>query len=528
MKEWILTTDHKRIGVFYLIGSIAAFCVAGLMALLIRTELGAIGPTLTEDPNVYNVWLYFHGAAMILGFQIPALTGFLANWAVPIMLGAPDMAFPRVNALSVWLYWMGILLALATFVIPDSPDVMWTGYPPYSVITEGNTALYSLTVLIMGFSSIVGGINIMCTVIYCRAKGMQYNQFNIMVWTTMGANLLQLVFVPVLGSAVMLLLFDKYLGTNFFNPASGGDVLIYENLFWFYSHPAVYVILLPFLGIAYEIIATFARNRIFNYNMVVYGGVCGTTLLSTDVWAHHAYAAGLPDYVRMFMTITTLLISVPVGLLMIGMVATMWNGAIRFTTPMLFALSVIFLFLIGGLTGIPNAMASVDHAIHDGYFIMAHFHYVMAMAGTAAIFGSVYYYLPKMTGKMYNEAMGKAGFWLLFIGFNVTFYPLFEIGIEGMARRYYDYSQFPQFESAQHLATMGSYVIAVGFLITLVTWIHCWVAGEKCTDPNPWKSQSIEFTNTEVIPGPGNFPVQPVISPDWSPYNYGGTTKQDD
>ena len=515
MKEWIFTTDHKRVGILYLFGSLAAFVVAGTMALLIRTELMSVGPTVTEDPNVYNVWLYFHGAAMILGFQIPALTGFLANWAAPIMLGAPDMAFPRVNALSVWLYWVGILLALATFVVPDSPDVMWTGYPPYAVTTETNTALYSLTVIIMGFSSIVGGINLMCTVFFCRAKGMQYNQFNIFVWTTMAANVLQLVFIPVLGSAVMLLMFDKYLGTNFFNPAGGGDVLIYENLFWFYSHPAVYVILLPFLGITYEMIATFAKNRIFFFFLVVYPGVWGVALLSTDVWVHHAYAAGLPDYIRMAQTITTLLISVPVGLLMIGLVATMWNGA-------------IFLFLIGGLTGIPNAMASVDHGIHDSYFIMAHFHYVMALAGTSAIFGSIYYYFPKMTGKMYKEGMAKIGFWLFFIGVNMVFFPLFEIGIEGMPRRYYDYSQFPQFEGIQHFATIGAYVLATGVAINFITWIHGWVAGEKVDNPNPWGSKSLEFTDTDVIPGPGNFKVQPVISPEWSPYNYGGTTKHDD
>ena len=518
-KQWLFTTDHKRIGVFYLIGSIAAFAVAGIMALLIRTELMSIGPTVTDDPNWYNVWLYFHGAAMILGFQIPALTGFLANWAVPIMIGAKDMAFPRVNALSVWLFWMGIILALLTFVVPNPPDVMWTGYPPYSVVTDANTSLYSFTVLIMGFSSIVGGVNLLCTVIFMRAEGIHYGNLNMFTHATMAANVLQLIFVPVLGSAVTLLLFDKYLGTNFFNPSNGGDVLIYQNLFWFYSHPAVYVILLPFLGICFDIIATFAKNSIFNYKATVYAGVWGVAMLSGDVWIHHAYVAGMPDWIRMGMTITTLMISVPVGLMMIGMIGTLWNGAAEYKTPMLYASSVIFFFLIGGMTGIPNAMASIDFAISDTYFIMAHFHYVMAISGSLAIFGSVYYYLPKLCGKMYSEALGKLSFWVLFVGFNLTFFPLFKIGVEGMSRRYYDYQQFPQFESTQFISTIGSYVIAVGALIMIVSWLHAVIAGEPAK-ANPWDSMSLEFSHTELIPGPGNFLTPPVLPEGWTPYSY--------
>src|SRR3989337_2027676 len=358
LKEWIFTIDHKRIGILYLIGSLAAFAVAGLMALLIRIELGSLGPTLTSNPGTYNVWLYFHGAAMILAFQIPALTGFLANYLVPLMIGARDMAFPRLNALSLWLYWAGIIVALLTFVIPDPPDVMWTGYPPYSLITGGNTALYVFTVHLMGFSSIVGGINLLTTIFYMRAPGMKLNKLTIFVWCTLGAFVLQLIFIPVLAAAVTTLLFDKYLGTHFYDPANGGDVLLYQNLFWFYSHPAVYVILLPFMGISFDIIATFARNSIFNYKVAVWS-VLAFIPLGADVWTHHIFVAGLPNWVRVIMTFTTLLISLPFGLLMISMMMTLYKGSIEYKTPMVWVTGMFFMLLIGGLTGIPNALSAI-------------------------------------------------------------------------------------------------------------------------------------------------------------------------
>jgi len=272
IREWIFTTDHKRVGILYLIGSMLAFVIAGIMAMLIRIELSTVGPTITSDPSQYNVWLYFHGAAMILGFQIPALTGFFANYLIPLMIGAKDVAFPRINALSVWLFYAGMTIILMTFLIPDPPDIMWTGYPPYSIITHSNTAFYTFAILLLGFASILGGVNFLTTVTFMRAPGIGWNKLNIFVWATLGAFVLQLIFVPVLGTAVT---FDKYLGTHFFDPSAGGDVLIYQNLFWFYSHPAVYVIFLPFIAIIYEIFATFARNRVFNYKMVVYGGIGG-------------------------------------------------------------------------------------------------------------------------------------------------------------------------------------------------------------------------------------------------------------
>jgi len=518
LKEWIFTTDHKRVGVLYLIGSLAAFGVAGVMALLMRWELTSIGPTITSNPSTYNVWLYAHGAVMILGFQIPALTGFFANYCIPLMIGAKDVAFPRLNAFSVWLFYVGILLAILTFFIPDPPDVMWTGYPPYSTITSGNTAFYTFTVLILGFASILGGVNFLTTIAYMRAPGMTWNKLNIFVWCIVAAFILQLIFVPVLGTAVTLISFDKYLGTSFFDPARGGDVLIYQNLFWFYSHPAVYVIFLPFIGVVYEIVATFARNRVFNYKMVVYGGIFGIVGLSGVVWVHHLYVTGMADWIRIGQMVTTLLISVPVGFTVIGLVGTLYKGSISFETPMLYALGVIFLFLIGGLTGIPLAITSLTLHLSDTYYVVGHFHYVMAVAGTFSIFGGVYYWFPKITGRMYSEALGKLGFWITFAGTNIVFWIMMDIGVKGMPRRYFDYAHFPQFENAHQWMTGGAALIGVGFALAVINWIVGAAKGAKASD-NPWGSQSLEWT-TQTPPPPGNWKDVPTIREEWDPYAY--------
>jgi len=496
LKEWIFTTDHKRVGILYLIGSIAAFGVAGIMALLMRAELSSIGPTITSNPSNYNVWLYAHGAVMILGFQIPALTGFFANYCIPLMIGAKDVAFPRVNALSVWLFYVGIILALLTFVIPDPPDVMWTGYPPYSTISTGNTAIYTFTVLILGFASIIGGVNFLTTVAYMR----------------------QLIFVPVLGTAVTLISFDKYLGTHFFDPTAGGDVLTYQNLFWFYSHPAVYVIFLPFIGVIYEIVTTFAKNPPFNYKMVVYGGIFGIVGLSGEVWVHHLYTSGMADWIRIGMMVTTLMISVPVGLMVIGLAGTLYKGSITFETPMLYALGVMFLFLIGGLTGIPLAVTSLTVHLSRSYYVVGHFHYVMAVAGTFAIFAGVYYWFPKFTGRMYNEFWGKLGFWITFAGTNIVFWTMMDIGVKGMPRRYYDYSHMPQFEGAHQLMTFGAVILGIGFVIALINWIVGAIKGPKAGE-NPWGSKSLEWTTVSPPPH-GNWPQPPVLEENWSPYAY--------
>ncbi|MBF0142404.1 MAG: cbb3-type cytochrome c oxidase subunit I [Magnetococcales bacterium] len=524
LKEWIFTTDHKRIGILYLIGSVAAFAVAGIMALLIRVEQSSLGPTVfgsIEDAgNHYNTFLYFHGAAMILGFLIPGLTGFAANYFLPLMIGAKDVAFPRINALSVWLFWAGIVMALLTFLVPDGPDVMWTGYPPYSIKTGANTAFYVFTVHLMGFASILGAVNFLVTVIYMRAPGMGWNQLNMFVWSTVTAFIIQLVFVPVLAAAVTMLLFDKYLGTNFFNPDLGGDVLLYQNLFWFYSHPAVYVILLPALGILFEIVSTMSKNPIFNYKAAVYGGMWGIVLISGEVWVHHLYVSGMPNWIRIGQMVSTLLISVPVGLLTISLFGTLFRGAITYNVSMTYAVSCLFLFLIGGLTGIPLAMTALDLHLSETAFVHAHFHYIMGIFAAFSVFAAVYHWFPKMTGKIANERTGKIGFWFNFIGVNVTFIPLFKIGVEGMPRRYFDYQMFPQFETYHMIAMVGALLIAVGIAITILNWIMSAAKGERAPE-NPWNSASLEWTHCPSPPGPGNFPKDVVVTADWTPYDYG-------
>jgi cytochrome c oxidase subunit 1 len=531
LKEWIFTTDHKRIGVIYLVGSMAAFVVAGLMALGIRIEQFAPGESgvinyfvldfakSMPTGTAYNVALYFHGAAMILAFLIPGLTGFAANYFVPLMIGAPDVAFPRINALSVWLFWAGIVVALMTFFIPDKPDVMWTGYPPYSVTTTANTAAYVFTVHLIGFSSILGAVNFLVTIIYMRAPGMGWNQLNIFVWTTFAAFMIQIVFVPVLAAAVTLLLLDKYVGTGFFNPAQGGDVLLYQNLFWFYSHPAVYVIFLPAVGLLFEIVATQAKNHVFNYKTAVWGGIIGILVITGEVWVHHLYIAGMPDWLRIGMMVSTLLISVPVGLLLISLWGTMWNGAITYTVAMWYAVACLFLILVGGLTGIPLAITSMTVHLSETSFVHAHFHFIMGLMATFAVFASVYYWFPKMTGRSADSGIAKIAFVLKLIGTQLTFWPLFIIGVEGMPRRYWNYEMFPQFEPYHHMATYGAFTIAAGVVLMLVGWIYSAFKG-PVVGLNPWGSKSLEWTHTESPPGPGNFKKPVTVSSTWTPYDY--------
>ena len=521
-KEWVFTTDHKRIGVMYLVGSMAAFAVAGIMALLIRGEQYGLGPDLianADSGTTYNTWLYFHGAVMILAFLIPGLTGFAANYFLPLMIGARDVAFPRINAFSVWLFFAAIILALVSLVIPDTPDIMWTGYPPYSVVSASNTSFYVFTVHLLGFSSILGAVNFLVTVIYMRAPGMGWNQLNVFVWTTVAAFVLQLIFIPVLAAAVTLLLFDKYLGTHFYDPTEGGDVLLYQNLFWFYSHPAVYVIFLPAVGILMEVIATMSKNTVFNYKAAVYGGIWGIIGIGGIVWVHHLYIAGMPDWLRIGMMVTTLLISVPVGLLVLSMWGTLWKGAITYNVAMLYAVACLYLVLIGGLTGIPLALPVMTLHLSETSFVHAHFHFIMALFSAFALFSGIYYWFPKMTGRLADSKLAHVSFWLNFIGVNVTFWPLFIIGYEGMPRRYWDYQMFPQFEPYHQVATYGAWMVAIGMALQFYNFIYSAINGPKA-EANPWKSKSLEWTHCPNPPGPGNFPEDVVLDADWTPYNY--------
>ncbi|MBF0124706.1 MAG: cbb3-type cytochrome c oxidase subunit I, partial [Magnetococcales bacterium] len=386
------------------------------------------------------------------------------------------------------------------------------------VQTAGNTAFYVFTVHLLGFSSILGAVNFLVTVIYMRAPGMTWFKLNMFVWGTVTAFVIQLIFVPVLAAAVTMLLFDKYLGTHFFDPAQGGDVLLYQNLFWFYSHPAVYVIFLPAMGIFYEIMATMTKNRIFNYKGAVYGMI-GIVLVSGEVWVHHLYYSGMPDWIRIGQMVTTLLISVPVGLMTISFFGTLYKAAITFNTAMYYTVASLYLLIIGGLTGIPLAMTVLSIKLGETSFVHAHFHFIMGIFAAFAVFAAVDYWFPKITGKILNEKQGRLGFWLNFVGVNITFWPLFIIGVQGMPRRYWDYSQFPQFEPYHQVATIGAFIVAIGMAITISNWIRSALYG-AISPANPWHSKSLEWTHTPNPPGPGNFPQDVVVGPDWTPYNY--------
>jgi len=519
LKEWILTTDHKRVGILYLIGSFAGFALAGIAALLIRLQQYDPGMDIITG-NAYNNVLYFHGAAMILVFLIPGLTGFFGNYFLPIMIGARDVAFPRLNAFSVWLFYGGIVVALVSMALPDAPDVLWTGYPPYSITTASNTAFYVFTVHLIGFSSIVGSINLIVTVICMRAPNIGWNQLNMLVWTLLGSLTINLIFIPVLGAAVTMLVLDKYAGTNFFNVAAGGDVLLYQNLFWFYSHPAVYVIFLPAMGILYEVVAAMGKNRIFNYKAAVYFGIVGVGVMSGDVWVHHLYTSGIPDWIRVIMMVTTLLISVPVGVMVISLWGTLYKASITFNVAMYYAIACLFLVLIGGLTGIPLAMVSMTLHLAKTSYVHAHFHFVMALFATFSMFSGVYFWFPKMSGRMADTVVAYLGFWVSSIGVNLTFWPLFVIGVEGMPRRYWDYSQFPDwFAGYHHIATAGAFLTALGMALTLGNLAYCTFWGKKSV-ANPWGSKSLEWTHTPNPPGPGNFVDDPKVAPGWTPYEY--------
>ena len=519
LKEWIFTNDHKRIGILYLIGCIAGFGLAGFAAMLIRLQQYAPGQQVMVGGD-YNHALYFHAGAMLLAFIIPILLGFFGNYFIPLMIGASQTAFPRLSAMSLWFFWGGIILALVSMALPDGPDVMWTGTPPYSEKTTGNTLFYTMTVLFFGLSSMLTAINLLSTVFWLRAPGIKLLQLNMFTWTCIGALTMQVVFLPVLASAVTMLSLDKYFGFHFFDPAGGGDPGLYQNLFWFYSHPVVYVIFLPAVGILFDVVATMAKNPVFNYKAAVFGGVCAMVVMSSDVWVHHIFTAGFPDWIRVFMMITTLMISVPVGVMMLSLWGTLYKGSITYNIAMYYASACFFLVLVGGLTGIPNAMVSTDVHLHSTSWVHAHFHFVMALFATFAVFAGLYYWFPKMTGRLAETKIGVAGFWLSFIGANVTFWPLLIIGAAGMPRRYWDYDQFPTwFTDYHHVATYGAFITALGMVLALGNLAYCAFAGVK-SEANPWRSKSLEWTHTANPPIPDNFTVQPELAPDWTPYNY--------
>ncbi|MDB5084770.1 MAG: cytochrome ubiquinol oxidase subunit [Bacilli bacterium] len=515
--QWIFTVDHKKIGIMYGVTALIFFLIGGSAALGIRTKLLTPGPVSQITPDAFNQLFTVHGTIMVFLFVIPMLTGFFGNYLVPIQIGARDMAFPRMNALSYWLFLLSGIMLVASLFMGNIPDAGWTSYPPFSVQSPGGGIdAWILSLHVNGLSSILGAINVIVTVFCMRAPGMTLNRMPLLVWSLLATSFIQVFGVPALSGAVTTLLADRHWGTVFFNPQFGGDPMLYQHLFWFYSHPAVYVLILPAMGIVSEIIPVFARKPIFGYKAIAYSS-CAIAFLGFFVWAHHMFVAGMAIGSGVPFMISTMIIAVPSSIKMFNWLATLWKGSISYKTPMLLCtLGFMGLFTIGGLSGIFLAAVPIDLGAHDTYFVVAHFHYVVFGGSMMAILAGLFYWFPKVTGRMYNEKLGVVMFWFYFIGTNLTFFPMHFMGLAGMPRRVYTYD--PALQGLNELSTIGSYIISVGVILMVVNLVHSAFKGVKVGD-NPWvDAQTLEW-KTSSPPPHHNFDEIPVVTA--APYEFG-------
>ncbi len=483
IKRWLFSTNHKDIGTMYLWLSFIMFLVGGASAMLIRAELFKPGSNLVT-PEFFNQLTTMHGLIMVFGAVMPAFVGF-ANWMIPLMIGAPDMAMPRMNNWSFWILPVAFSMLISTmFMQGGGPNFGWTFYAPLST-TYGplSTDFFVFSVHLMGISSIMGAINIIATILNMRTPSMSLMQMPMFCWTWLITAFLLLAVMPVLAGAVTMVLADRHLGTSFFEAGGGGDPVLFQHVFWFFGHPEVYIIILPAFGIISEIIPTFSRKKLFGYHSMVYA-TASIALLSFLVWAHHMFTTGMPLAGELFFMYMTMLIAVPTGVKVFNWVSTMFKGALTFETPMLFAIAFIILFTMGGFTGLMLAIAPADFQYHDSYFVVAHFHYVMVAGSLMAIFGGTYYWLPKWSGHMYSETLGKFHFWLTLISFNVTFFPMHFVGLAGMPRRIPDYAL--QFTEFNQLASIGAFTFGLSQIFFLFIVIKT-IRGGKPAPARVWE-----------------------------------------
>ncbi len=505
--EWLTTTDHKKIGIMYLINSIVFFVAGGILALIVRLELAQPGMQFISE-SFYNQAFTMHASFMLFLFIIPILAGF-GNYAVPLQIGAPDMAFPRINALSFWLLPLGGALMASGFLASGGAAASgWTEYPPLSSAAYNGpgTDLWIVGLTLIGTSSILGAINFLVTIFKMRAPGMTLFRMPIMVWTILVTSVLVLMATPVLTSALIMLFIDRNYGGNFFDPANGGQAVLYQNVFWFYSHPAVYIMILPAMGIISEVLPVFSRKPLFGYKAFVFATV-SIGALGFSVWAHHMFTTGsvfLP-----FFSLMTFLIAVPTGVKMFNWIATMWRGKLTFSTPLLFATGFLMLFLIGGLNGAFSAAVPVDFALHDTYWVVAHLHYVLFGGSVFGVFAGIYYWFPKMTGRMLSETLGKVQFVLMFIGFNLTFFPMHQLGLAGMPRRIADYSASAGWSDLNLAATVGGFIIAASMLPFFWNVLVSLRSGKIAGD-DPWEGNTLEWATSSPPPA-YNFDHLPEI-----------------
>ncbi|MFN8132671.1 MAG: cytochrome c oxidase subunit I [Solirubrobacteraceae bacterium] len=508
-----VNTDHKVIGIQYVVTTFFFLFVGGLLAMVIRAELAAPGMQFV-DGQTFNGLFSVHASILIFLFIVPVFAG-LANYVLPLMIGAPDMAFPRLNALSFWLLPVGGTLMMLSFFAPGGSFATgWTAYAPLSTDAPLGQMFFTIGVQFAGASSIATALNFLVTIVTMRAPGMSFWRMPLLVWANFSTSLLVVIATPFIAASQFFVLLDWALGFNFFNPGKGGDVLMYQHVFWFYSHPAVYIMMLPGFGIVSEILSVKARKPIFGYRMMAFS-LLAIVVLGFAVWAHHMFVSGMQEWIRIPMMITTAIIAIPTGIKIFSWLATLWRGVLHLDTPMLFALGFLTMFTLGGLSGVMLALVPVDIHVSDTYFIVAHIHYVLFGGSLFTIFAGVYYWFPKMTGRMFDERLGRIHFWLTFIFFNLTFAPMHVIGVAGMPRRVADYAQ--EFAGWNLVISISSFALGLSTLIFAYNIVASWRGGPRASS-NPWKALTLEW-QVSSPPPIFNFDAVPTVV--GGPYEYG-------